>query len=149
MSVRLVIAEDTEHVRRMLVDILGFHGFDVVAEARSGDEALRRVEETHPDVVVIGQDLRGGDGLEATRRIHDRGTEPEVIIYAPCVDGDLVSRAREAGAAACISRKWGIEALAREIAAITFGFGAEVQASQLERAGRSSGLTPPTNGSSR
>ncbi len=124
MSVRLVIAEDTEHVRRMLVDILDFHGFDVVAEASSGEEALRRVEETKPDVVVIGQGLWDVDGLEATRRIHNRGPEPQVIIYAACVDGDVESRAKEAGAAACISRKSGIEALAREVAAITFGFGA-------------------------
>ena len=129
MSVRLVIAEDTEHVRRMLVDILDFHGFEVVAEAGSGEEALRRVEETHPDVVVIGQDLGSVDGLEATRRIHNCGPEPQVIIYAAGVDDDFESRAREAGAAACISRKSGIETLAREVAAITFGFGAEVQAS--------------------
>ncbi|HZB03409.1 MAG TPA: response regulator [Actinomycetota bacterium] len=129
MSVRLVIAEDTEHVRKMLVDILDFHGFEVVAEASSGEEALRRVEDTNPDVVVIGQDLWDVDGVEATRRIHDRGPEPQVIIYAACVDGDIESRAREAGAAACVSRKSGIETLAREVAAITFGFGAEVQAS--------------------
>jgi two-component system, NarL family, invasion response regulator UvrY len=129
MSVRLVIAEDTEHVRKMLVDILGFHGFEVVAEARSGEEAVRRVEETAPDVVVMGKDLWGVDWLEATRRIHARGPEPQVVIYAPCVDRDTETRAREAGAAACISRKAGIETLAREIAAITFGFGAETRAS--------------------
>jgi DNA-binding NarL/FixJ family response regulator len=124
MSVRLVIAEDTEHVRKMLVDILDFHGFEVVAEASSGEEALRQVEKTNPDVVVIGQGLWDVDGLEATRRIHTRDPEPQVIIYAACVDGDIERRAREAGAAACISRKSGIETLAREVAAITFGFGA-------------------------
>jgi DNA-binding NarL/FixJ family response regulator len=129
MSVRLVIAEDTEHVRKMLVDILDFHGFEVVAEASSGEEALRQVEETNPDVVVIGQGLWDVDGLEATRRIHNRDPEPQVIIYAACVDGDIERRAKDAGAAACISRKSGIETLAREVAAVTFGFGAEVQAS--------------------
>jgi DNA-binding NarL/FixJ family response regulator len=130
MDVRLVIAEDAEHVRKMLVDILDLHGFEVVAEASNGEEALRRVEETNPDVVVLGQDLWGVDGLEATRRIHDRGPEPQVIIYAASVDGDIESRAKQAGAAACISRKSGVETLAREIAAITFGFGAEAHASQ-------------------
>jgi two-component system invasion response regulator UvrY len=129
MNVRLVIAEDAEHVRNMLVDILDFHGFEVVGEASSGEEALRRVEETNPDVVVLGQDLWGVDGLEATRRIHDRGPEPQVIIYAARMDSDLESRAKEAGAAACISRKSGIETLAREIAAITYGFGAEAHTS--------------------
>jgi DNA-binding NarL/FixJ family response regulator len=120
MSVRVLIAEDIEHLRKMLVDILDFHGFEVVAEAGNGEEALRRVEETDPDVVVMGQDLAGIDGVEATRRIHDRGPEPQVILYAACVDRDIESRAKEAGVAACISRKSGVEALAREITALTF-----------------------------
>jgi DNA-binding NarL/FixJ family response regulator len=121
MSVRVLIAEDTEHVRRLLVDILDFHGFEVVAEARNGREALLRVEETDPDVVVMGQDLQGIDALEATKRLHDRGPAPQVILYTACVDGEIERQAKEAGVAACISRKSGVEALAREIAAITFG----------------------------
>jgi two-component system, response regulator PdtaR len=121
MSVRVLIAEDTEHVRQLLVDILDFHGFEVVAQARNGEEALRRVEETDPDVVVIGQGLLGIDAIEATKRIHDRGPKPQVILYAACIDGDIEGRAKEAGVAACISRKSGVEALAREITAITFG----------------------------
>jgi DNA-binding NarL/FixJ family response regulator len=121
MTVRVLIAEDTEHVRQLLVDILGFHGFEVVAEARNGEEALRRVEETDPDVVVIGQGLLGIDAIEATKRIHDWTPEPQVILYAACVDGDIESRAREAGVAACISRRSGVETLAREITAMTFG----------------------------
>ena len=120
MSVRVLIAENVEHVRQLLVDILDFHGFEVVAEARNGEEALRRVEETDPDVVVLGQDLEGIDAIEATKRLHDRGREPQVILYAVCVDGDIEGRAKEAGVAACISRKSGVEALAREITAITF-----------------------------
>jgi two-component system, chemotaxis family, protein-glutamate methylesterase/glutaminase len=121
MSIRVLIAEDTEHVRQLLVDILGFHGFEVVAEARNGEEALRQVEETDPAVVVLGQDLQGIDAIEATKRLHDRGPVPQVILYAVRVDGDVEVQAKEAGVAACISRKSGVEALAREIAAITFG----------------------------
>ena len=116
MSVRVLIAEDIEHVRQLLVDILEFHGFEVVAEARNGEEALRRVEETDPDVVVLGQGLRGIDAIEATKRLHDRGPEPQVILYAVRIDGDIEVRAKEAGVAACISRKSGVEALARQVA---------------------------------
>jgi DNA-binding NarL/FixJ family response regulator len=119
MSVRLVIAEDTEHIRRMLVDILGLHGFDVVAEARTGDEALRRVDENVPDVVVVGHSRHGLDGVEATRRIRDHGPHPQVILYA-AIDSETEDRAKDAGAVTCVSRTAGVEALAREITAITF-----------------------------
>lgn len=119
MSVRLVVAEDTEHVRRMLVDILGFHGFQVVAEARTGDEALRRVGESVPDVVVVGHNPRGLDGIEAARRIRGHGLNPQVILFAPSIDGEIEGRAKAAGVASCVSRIAGVEALAREITAIT------------------------------
>jgi DNA-binding NarL/FixJ family response regulator len=120
MSVRLVIAEDTEHLRRMLVDILGLHGFEVVAEAGTEDEALRRVDESVPDVVVVGHSPHGLDGIEATRRIRGHGLNPQVILYAPSIDGEIEDRAKDAGAASCVSRTAGVEALAREITAITF-----------------------------
>lgn len=119
MSIRLVIAEDTEHVRRMLVDILGLHGFEVVAEAGTLDEALRRVEESEPDVLVVGHRPRGIDGIEAVRRIRGRPPSPPVILYAAAIDGEVEAQAKEAGAATCISRTAGVEALARGISAIT------------------------------
>jgi two-component system invasion response regulator UvrY len=121
MSVRLVITENTEHIRRMLVDILGLHGFDVVAEAKTGEETLQCVNESDPDVVVMGHDQCGIDGVEATRRIRDHGLNPQVILYSACVDGDIERRAKAAGAAMCVSRKSGVEALTREITAITLG----------------------------
>ena len=119
MAVRLVIAEGTDHVRRMLVDILGFLGFEVVGEARTQDEALHTVQENLPDVVVVGHGHLGFDGIEATRRIRTHGPNPQVILYSSSIEGDLEARAREAGAAACVSRTAGIEALALEIAATT------------------------------
>jgi hypothetical protein len=44
-----------------------------------------------------------------------------VILYSACVDGDIERRAKAAGAAMCVSRKSGVEALTREITAITLG----------------------------
>lgn len=120
MSVRLVIAEDTEHLRTMLVDILGLHGFEVVAEARTEDEVLRRVDEHIPDVVVVGHSPHGLDGIEATRRIRSNDPSPRVILYAASIDGEIEDRAKDAGAASCVARTAGVEALAREITAITF-----------------------------
>jgi DNA-binding NarL/FixJ family response regulator len=123
MSVRLVIAEDTEHLRTMLVDILGLHGFEVVAEARTGEEVLRMVDAHLPDVVVVGHSPQGLDGIEATRRILSNGRNLRVILYAASIDGEIEGRAKAAGATSCVARTAGVEALAREIAAITFCMG--------------------------
>ena len=120
MGIRLIIVEDTDHVRRMLVDILGLHGFEVVGEARTGDEVLQRVAKDVPDVVVVGHSPHGLDGIEATRLIRSNGVNPQVILYAAAFDSEIEGRAKEAGATSCVARTAGVETLAREITAVTF-----------------------------
>lgn len=123
MTVRLVVVDDTEHVRRMLVEILALHGFDVVGEAANAAEAVAQVDQLDPDVVVMDFKMPGVDGLEATREIRGRRPHQPVILYSAYVDDDLRDRARAAGAAACIPKPAGVEALATEISAIAMDLG--------------------------
>jgi NarL family two-component system response regulator LiaR len=126
MSIRLYVAEDTEHVRKMLVDILGLHGFEVVGSAGSGEqtlEELERAEGTEPDVVVMDLKLPGMDGLEAARRIRELRPSQQIILYSAYVDDDVQRMAREAGVAVCVPKLSGVEALAREISAVAVDLG--------------------------
>jgi DNA-binding NarL/FixJ family response regulator len=123
MSVRLFIAEDTEHVRKMLVDILGLHGFEVVGEAASGEETVQQVAEADPDVVVMDLRMSGLDGLQTARKIREARPDQQVIIYSAYVDADLEIRAKEAGVAVCVPKMSGVEALAREISAVAMDLG--------------------------
>jgi DNA-binding NarL/FixJ family response regulator len=123
MSVRLFIAEDTEHVRRMLVDILGLHGFEIVGEASSGEDAVREVGEVDPDVVVMDLRLPGMDGLQTARQIREERSDQQIIIYSAYIDADVERRAKEAGVAVCVPKLSGVEALAREITAVAMDLG--------------------------
>lgn len=117
MSVRLFIAEDTDHVRQMLVDILGLHGFEVVGQAANGHEAVGEVGRSDPDVVILDLRMPGLNGLEAARQIREQRPDQVVILYSAYVDDDLQASAREVGVAVCIPKIAGVEALAREITA--------------------------------
>ena len=68
-ATRVVIADDQVLVRTGFRMILMSEGIDVVGEAANGDEALRVVRETRPDVVLMDIRMPGMDGLEATRLI--------------------------------------------------------------------------------
>jgi DNA-binding NarL/FixJ family response regulator len=123
MSIRLYIAEDTDHVRKMLVDILRLHGFEIVGDAASGEEALGEVEEADPDVVVMDLKLLGMDGLETARQIRGARPDQQIILYSAYVDADVERMAKEAGVAVCVPKLSGVEALAREISAVAVDLG--------------------------
>jgi DNA-binding NarL/FixJ family response regulator len=123
MTVRLLIADDTLHVRKMLVDILDLHGFEIVGEAADGDEAVVRTAETDPDVVVMDLKMPRTDGLEAARRIREERDDQKVILYSAYLDDDVRRQAQAIGVDTCVSKGQGVEALAREISALVMDIG--------------------------
>jgi CheY-like chemotaxis protein len=118
VTVRLLVVDDTDHVRRMLVEILNMHGFDVAAEAADGAEAVEEARRTEPDIVVMDYKMPGTDGLEATRLIRAERPDQTVILYSAYLDDEVRARARDAGVSACVAKPSGVEALATEISAL-------------------------------
>ena len=93
---RILVAEDETIIRLDLRDLLVRSGFDVVAEARDGEEAIALAREHEPDLAIMDVKMPRLDGIEAARRILDERPIPIVMLTAYGQD-ELVSRAVEAG----------------------------------------------------
>ena len=118
-GVRVLVADDTEHVRRILVEMLTLDGFDIVGEAQDGAAAVRLTLELEPHVVVMDMQMPVFDGLEATRRIREVRTAQQVVLYTAYLDDALQLAAREAGVAVCLGKVEGLPRLAQELSRLT------------------------------
>ncbi len=115
VPIRVMIVDDTDHVRRMLKTMLTVDGFDVVHQASSGADALDHVNETDPDVIVIDYKMPNMDGLAAARQLRSSRPDQVVILYTAYVDDALQREADEAGVAICLDKVEGLNSLEREI----------------------------------
>ena len=125
MTVRVQVVEDTEHVRKMLLDILELHGFEIAGEAESGAQVIERVEGADPDVVILDYMMPDMDGLEVARKIREQRPDQNVILYSAYLDDELEQGAQEAGIAVCVPKMAGVEELAREITAVAMDLGGD------------------------
>ncbi|RKE63885.1 response regulator transcription factor [Microbacterium sp. AG238] len=100
--IRLLIADDHPIVRSGLAGLLADEpGFDVIAEAADGGEAVRLAGETRPDVVLMDLRMPVLDGVAATARIvaaRDGGAGQRVLILTTYESDDQILAAIEAGA---------------------------------------------------
>ncbi|GAB3430060.1 response regulator [Actinophytocola sediminis] len=99
MPVRVALVDDHEVVRRGLRDLLdGEPGIEVVAEAAGVDEALVRIGDTRPDVVVVDVRLPDGDGVSLCRTLRARDPAPRCLVLTAFDDERALVEAIMAGA---------------------------------------------------
>ena len=98
MSKCILVVEDQEDNRRILRDLLGNAGFELI-EAESGEDALSAIMTRRPDLILMDIQLPQMDGYEATRRIKaDPALKPIPIVAVSsfAMKGDE-EKARAAG----------------------------------------------------
>jgi CheY-like chemotaxis protein len=115
MAIRVMVVDDTEHVRNMLATMLELDGFDVVAKLDGGRAAIDSVAAVTPNVIVMDYKMPEMDGITATKEIRKIARDVPVILYTAYLDDELEARAREAGAALCLGKVEGLEQLERRI----------------------------------
>ncbi|WP_454926567.1 response regulator, partial [Actinomyces oris] len=99
--VRVMIVDDHEIVRRGIAEIIDrADGLDVVAEAGSRAEAVRRAELVRPDVILVDLQLPDGTGIELMQELRDSVPQALPIVLTSFDDDEALAEALAAGARA-------------------------------------------------
>jgi two-component system, NarL family, response regulator DegU len=105
MSVRVLIADDHRLFAEALEAILDSEPeIEVVGRARNGEEAVERTLELNPDVILMDIAMPVVDGVEATKQIRKKLKRACVLMLTGSNSLSDVARAREAGAAAYVTK---------------------------------------------
>ncbi len=96
MSIRLLLADDSPLARSAIASVLAGHpDFEIVGEARDGQEALHMVKQLNPAMVLMDINMPRCDGLLATRLIKRVAPQTVVVILTVSDDaGDLFEAVR-------------------------------------------------------
>jgi DNA-binding NarL/FixJ family response regulator len=97
MPIRIVLADDHVLVRQGLKSLLEREGFQVVAEASDGQEALSHVESLQPDIAVMDISMPTLNGLNAAREISRASPKTKTILLTQHDESQYIREALEAG----------------------------------------------------
>jgi len=103
--IRIAIADDEPLFVEMVSALLASEeGLEVVATAGNGRRAVEVAAEYEPDVILMDISMPVMDGIEATRQIRARNGDACVLILTGATTPEDVDRARQAGAAAYVTK---------------------------------------------
>ena len=119
MAKRILVVEDDEKSRRLLTDVLRYHGFEVAAVG-SGEDALADARATSPDAALLDIQLPGISGFDVLAELRswtDRGRMPVVAVTASVMDHDR-KRILAAGFDAYVAKPVNIRELLQTLEAL-------------------------------
>jgi DNA-binding NarL/FixJ family response regulator len=120
--VRVLLVDDDDLMRAGLRSVLSSDDtIEVAGEAGDGGEALDRVRETQPHVVLMDIRMPGVDGISATREVLADSVDVKVVVLTTFEDDDYIFDALNAGASGFLLKRTKPEELISAIHAVAEG----------------------------
>lgn len=105
-KIKILIVDDHAVMRDGIRALLSLHDdIEIVGEASDGKEAIEKVEELTPNVVVMDIAMAGMDGLEATRRIVKKHPQVRVLVLTQHDNKEYIIAAVKAGVAGYVPKR--------------------------------------------
>src|SRR6202166_4164307 len=121
MRTRVLLADDHSLIRQSLRALLEKQGFQVVSEASDGQEALRSVEKTQPEVAILDISMPILNGVDAARELLKSSPKTKVILLTQHDEDQYVAEALRAGARGYLLKSQAAEDLVHAIQEVCRG----------------------------
>ena len=121
MPTRVLLADDHALIRQGLKALLEKQGFQVVCEASNGQEALRSVEKTQPDVAIVDISMPVLNGVDTARELKKSAPKTKVILLTQHDEDQYVTEALCAGVKGYVLKRQAAEDLVHAIQEVCRG----------------------------
>ena len=119
---RILIADDHPIFIDGIISLIdGIDGFTVVSTAVNGQDAINKIEESQPDIILMDINMPGMDGVEATRRIKSDYPDVKVIMLTMYDEIRLIKDVLEIGARGYILKNIGRNDLIKALETVSNG----------------------------
>ncbi|HUO90498.1 MAG TPA: response regulator [Rhizomicrobium sp.] len=119
---KVLVVDDNQHMRRLVVTVLQAFGVAQIVEAADGEHAWAAVRETNPDVVFLDWMMEGMSGLELVKLIRTSSQSPNPFVPIIMLTGytllDHVRQARDAGVNEFLAKPVSVKAIMTRLVAV-------------------------------
>jgi DNA-binding NarL/FixJ family response regulator len=115
MPTQVLVADDHQIVRQGLKALLEREGFEVVAEAANGQQALQMAEKLHPEVAVLDLAMPVLNGLDAAREMQRVSPKTKTILLTMHTEHHYILEGLRSGAKGFVTKTHAAEDLVRAI----------------------------------
>jgi two-component system response regulator NreC len=121
MPTRVLLADDHALIRQGLRALLEKQGFQVVCEASDGQETIRSVEKTQPDVAIIDISMPILNGMDAARELRKSSPKTKVILLTQHDEDQYVTESLRAGVSGYVLKSQATDDLVHAIQEVRRG----------------------------
>jgi two-component system, NarL family, response regulator NreC len=121
-TIKLMLVDDHDVVRTGLRSFLETQpGFEVIAEAKNGRQALEKAREVRPDIVLMDITMPDMDGIEATLQLKNLYPECQILVLTVHTDKQYFMKMLSVGASGYLTKQAAADELVAAIRAVAAG----------------------------
>jgi two-component system chemotaxis response regulator CheY len=97
-TLKVLVVDDSEAFRKLMIDLLVRSGFHEVVEAKDFDDALKVYQKEHPRISFVDMRLPGKSGVDLTKALLEVEPSAVIIAMSSIVNKQMIRQSLEAGA---------------------------------------------------